>query len=211
MKRLLPFQDENPHEVLNGFRLNTANTKISDSGDGDDGVFVKVASGTITNDPVEFVDSPIMVNTSAARHLGINQYPQTVLAVGKASAGDMVLGITLRQTALQDENGESLNSYRAKLHDIGAVLSGQSVPVAKRGVYTLSYRAFGTGAVSTYVPTPGQALVIGATAGCATGIDYNDAVSGHYQIVGSVLATGLIDGTPADGFEGAYAVINLAC
>lgn len=211
MKRLLPLQDENPHEVLNGFRLTTANTKISDSGDGDSGVFVKVSVGTITDDPVSFVDSPIMTNATAAKHLGINQYPQTALAVAKAEAGDLVLGITLRQTALQDENGMPLNYYREKLKDIGAVLSGQSVPVAKRGMYTLSYRAFGTGAVSTYVPSPGQALVIGATAGCATGIDYNDAVSGHYQIVGTVLATGLIDGTPADAFEGAYAVINLAC
>lgn len=210
MKRLLPYRDYSEHDVVNLFKAPDINTAITDTGDGDEGLFVKVSNGTITNDPVSFAASTAMLGNTAPANLGVNQYPSTTLSLGKASAGDMVLGITLKETAKTDENGESLLWYPQKRRDLNCLVSGETVPVAKKGTFTLSYRAFGTGAVATYVPAPGTALVIGASAGRVTGIDYNDAVSGHYQILGSVLATGLIDGAN-DYYTGAYAIVNIDC
>lgn len=210
MKRLLPFRDYSEHDVVNLFKAPDVNTAITDTGDGDDGLFVKVANGTITNDPVSFATSTAMLGNATVPNLGSNLYPSTTLSLGKASAGDMVLGITLKQTAKTDENGESLLWYPAKRRDLNCLVSGEAVPVLKKGMVTLSYRAFGTGASATYVPAPGTALVIGASAGRVTGIDYNDAVSGNYQIIGSVIATGLIDGED-DYYTGAYAIVNLDC
>ena len=210
MKRLLPYRDYSEHDVVNLFKAPDINTAITDTGDGDEGLFVKVSNGTITNDPVSFAASTAMLGSATAAHLGVNQYPSTTLGLGVASAGDMVLGITLKETAKTDENGESLLWYPQKRRDLNCLVSGETVPVAKKGTFTLSYRAFGTGAVATYVPAPGTALVIGASAGRVTGIDYNDAVSGHYQILGSVLATGLIDGA-GDYYTGAYAIVNIDC
>lgn len=210
MKRLLPYRDYSEHDVVNLFKAPNANAAITDTGDGDAGLFVKVANGTITNDPITFAASTEMLGNATAPHMGSNNYPSVTLSLGAASAGDMVLGITLYETCKTDENGEPLLWYPAKRRDLNCLVSGQASPVAKKGTFTLSYRAFGTGTVATYVPAPGTALVIGASAGRVTGIDYNDAVSGHYQILGSVLATGLIDGA-GDYYTGAYAIVNLDC
>ena len=102
--RLLPFRQYSEHEVVNLFSALVANDKLSDSGNGDAGVFVKVTNGN-ANDPTEYITSSYLGKTDYP-FVGRDQYPQVPLKVDAGASGDMILGVTLNQTALHDENGE---------------------------------------------------------------------------------------------------------
>jgi hypothetical protein len=186
-KRLLPFRQYNEHDVINMFALDdsvlSATENITGFHSGDAGVFVKVSAGNLDLDPVTYgTDS----------YLGKTDYP---------SAGDVALGITLWETAKYDENGEKLLYYPQKAAENQVLLPGQAVPVATRGVFTVSSRAYdGT-------LTPGAKFKLSANAGKITGAVLSD-VSG----IGTILATGsrgANGATIADKYSGTYAVIKL--
>jgi len=203
MKRLLPFRDYSEHDVVNIFALDTANTYLSDTGDGDAGVIVKVSNGAITNDAAQYVASSYLGKTDYP-NVGRNGYPEVPLKVGVAGSGEAALGITLFETAMYDENGEKLLYYRQKALENQAVLSGQAVPVLKRGTVTLSSAAF-----ESSIPAPSTALSV------RSGGKFGEAESGD-SVYGMVLATGeRIAGATADYFAGAagatgtYAIVSI--
>lgn len=201
MKRLLPLRDYDEHDVINLFALNTANNAIGDSGDGDNGVIVKVANGAISNDAVEYVSSSYLGKTDYP-YVGRNRYPEVPLKVSVAGSGEAAIGITLKETAMYDENGEKLLYYRQKALENDVVLSGQAVPVLTQGTVMLSDDAF----VGGSVPAPMSKLTVGAggkflslpssTTG-AGGVTVSDPV------YGTVLATGIrVAGETSDYYAG---------
>jgi hypothetical protein len=67
-------------------------------------------------------------------------YPQVNLKITGAKGEDHCLGMTLYQTAKNDENGEKLLYNPQKQEELQAMLPGQAVPIATKGIFTLSCR-----------------------------------------------------------------------
>lgn len=192
MKRLLPFRDYDEHDVVNLFALNTANTYISDTGNGDNGVIVKVTAGDITNDAAQYVTTAYLGKTEFP-YVGRNRYPEVPIKVGVATSGaNDALGITLKETALYDENGEKLLYYRQKALENDIVLSGQAVPVLTRGTVMLDAHAF----QSNTVPAVGTRLTAGDDGKFLTLPSQMTGAAGAFTgitnpVYGKVLATGI--------------------
>jgi hypothetical protein len=117
----------------------------------------------------------------------------------------------LRQTLETDENGEKLIYNPIKRDELQAVLSGQAVPVATKGLFTFSEDAYEKD--SNFAP--GNLAVISANAGKLSGVAWANT-SGE-TIVGTILGTG--DRTSQNGqsdqFAGTgtaqYALVQLDC
>jgi hypothetical protein len=204
--RLLPFRQYDDNDVVNLYALDSAavNDNVTGVGSGDAGVFVKVSAGNFDLDPVSYASDSYLGKTDYP-FVGANQYPSVNLKVTPAASGDTTncLGLTLRQTAKFDENGEKLLYYRQKAEELMCVLPGQAVPVATRGVFSLSSNAFdGT-------LTVGNGFKLSANAGKVTGCAHSDAGK-----LGIVLGTGSrTAGMNPDQFAGTgtsnFAVIGL--
>jgi hypothetical protein len=155
-KRILPYRDYSEHDVLNLFSLDTsaytiANAK-SDAAAGeafDSGVVVKVKTGELPGD-MNNADSGLATSgdlrdylgaSPTSAHIGYNAYPYNGMTVEPADAGEVAVGITLRETLAYDENGEKLLYYKQKLDEAQAVLPGQTVPVLTRGLVLLDSNA----------------------------------------------------------------------
>lgn len=204
--RLLPFRQYSEHDVINMFALGTGfvNDNIVDSGFGDAGVFVTIESGNLNVDTITY-DSAYQsyLGKTDYPHIGSNSYPRVSLSVKPAVSGDGLLGITLRQTAKYDENGEKLLYYKQKAEEHMVVLPGQSVPIATRGVFTITETAH-LGGLSL-----GGGVKL-ATSGKVSGCTATDAAK-----VATVIATGsrtAVAGSKdqfAGTGTGAYAIIGL--
>ena len=221
--RLLPFRQYSEHEVVNLFSSLAANDKLSDSGNGDAGVFVKVTNGN-ANDPTEYITSSYLGKTDYP-FVGRDQYPQVPLKVDAGASGDMILGVTLNQTALHDENGEKLLYYPQKALENQAVLSGQAVPVLTRGILTLDVP---TAFNQTSDAVVGNALTVSGDGKLCSMQALHDSVQGvvftGVQALGRVIATGtrVNRGIATDQFAGAsigtgenageaYAIVQFDC
>ena len=136
--RLLPFRQYAEEDVVNLFANATANNKVSDTGNGDAGVFVKVQAGAgdFGADPVGYENNAYLGKTDYP-FVGRNQYPVVPLKVEAASSGDACVGVTLLQTAQTDENDEKLLYYPQKKLETQSVLSGEAVPVLGKGIITV--------------------------------------------------------------------------
>jgi hypothetical protein len=231
--RLLPFRDYSEHEVINLFAYN-ANLNTSADADTavdlsaaatatsncDAGVFVKVQVGDLnTNttdwDPVD-VDNAThgkYLGKTDYPHVGANYYPtNTLTVVATAAVTDNCVGITLRQTASRDENGEKLNYYPQKKDELYAVLPGETVPILKRGMVTLTDSALigtnnaaGNSIVLAGLAGAGQASGITSAEYAGTGLTPASAVGvelGQYK-VGTILAKGYRDDAAAFAGTGA--------
>ena len=189
------------------------NTDNLTSGDGDDGVFVKVSSGDLNQDPVEYVSNSHLGKTDYP-DLGYNLIPTVPNKVAAADSASRAIGLTLAQTALADENGEKFYYNPRKADANYVVPSGHAVPILVRGRVTLTDAAFEGGTI----PAPGTDLVISAgTDGKVSGIAFSGG-SQSTQIVGTVLATGSrVAGKTADRYAGAagatgdYALVEVNC
>jgi len=221
--RLLPFRQYAEEDVVNLFASTAANDKLSDSGDADAGVFVKVSAGDFGADPVGYENNSYLGKTDYP-FIGRNQYPVVPLKFEAASAGDPVLGVTLLQTAMFDENGEKLLYYPQKKLENQSVLTGEAVPVLGKGIVTLDAAS----AIDGSLPAPGNYVKIGSTAGKITDGGVNLPTGAAVEtstVIGQVLATGqrvnrgVSDdqfagasvGTGAAGANGTYAVVRINC
>jgi len=200
--RLLPFRQYDDHDVINMYALADAavNESVTGVGSGDAGVFVKVSAGNFDLDPVSYADNSYLGKTDYP-FVGANSYPSVNLKVTPAASGDTTncLGITLRQTAKFDENGEKLLYYRQKAEELMCVLPGQAVPVATRGMFSV-----GANAIDGTL-TVGSGFKLSANAGKVTGCAHSDAGK-----LGLVLGTGSrTSQSTTDQFAGNFAVIGL--
>jgi hypothetical protein len=209
-KRLLPFRQYNEHDVVNMFALEdsvlSATQSITETHSGDAGVFVKISNGNLDADPITYgsnsylgkVDYPFVGDPSRT-------YPSVSLKITPAASGDIrPLGLTLWETAKYDENGQKLIYYPQKAAENQVLLPGQSVPVATKGIFTVTSKAF-DGSLSVGAP-----FTLSATAGKITG--QASTYSGPLAVLGTVLATGSRtsnNATTPDLYAGNYAVIKL--
>lgn len=195
--RLLPFRQYAEEDVVNLFANDTANDKVTDTGNGDAGVFVKVSAGDFSADPVGYETNSYLGKTEYP-FVGRNQYPTVPLKVTAATSGESCVGVTLLQTALKDENEEKLLYYPQKKLETQSVLSGEAVPVLGKGIVTLDNNAYDGS------PSEGEWLTLSSNAGKVTGVAAYDDPASDVQIIGQVLATGarVNRGVSADQFAG---------
>jgi len=205
--RILPFRQYAEEDVVNLFANSAANNAVTDSGDGDAGVFVKVSAGDLSLDPIQYETNSYLGKTDYP-FIGRDQYPVVPLKVAAATTGDAVLGMTLLQTAQYDENGEKLLYYPQKKLETQSVLTGEAVPVLGKGIVTLAANANVNGAFAVDGPlntaAPGYWLTISSTAGKVTGYAQLDDIPANQQTVGQVLGTGIRTnrGVAEDQFAG---------
>lgn len=213
--RLYPFRQYSEQDVINLFASDTADTNPSTNGNGSAGVFVKVSAGNLDQDPITYATNGYLGKTDYP-FIGAAQYPSVPLTFTAATAGTPVLGITLNQTVLEDENGEKLLYNPVKAAELQACLSGQAVPVASRGMFTLADTAIDWVDANMVVNSH---LLISANAGKVTGLAPSavSPLTGDYSIVGKVLATGqrVSQNGESDYFAGTttgkYALVQIDC
>lgn len=214
--RLYPFRQYSEYDVVNLFASDTADATPSTNGNGSAGVFVKVSAGNLDQDPITYATNDAVLGKTDYPFLGAAQYPSVPLTFTAATAGVPVLGITLNQTLLTDENGEKLLYNPVKRAELQSVLSGQAVPVATRGIFTLADTAIdwvdGSMTVNNH-------LVISANAGKVSGLAASTVspITGTTSIVGRILATGqrISQNGKSDYFAGTttgkFALVQVDC
>lgn len=174
---LLPFRQYNESEVVNLFALD---------GTGLNGLFVTLVTGT--NDPANSAGSYGSVNVGASYANATSLRHLVTRTVKPSVATDMasqILGVTLHTVAEVDENGNKLINWpAAHAAERGYVVSGQAVPILKRGIITLKKSQI------TGTPIPGYLAVPAAngTVGVATPGD-NVATASGMNIIGRWIST----------------------
>jgi hypothetical protein len=213
--RLYPFRQYSDFDVVNMFASTTCDDNPSTNGNGSAGVFVKVNAGNLDLDPITYGTNAYLGKTDYP-FLGAAQYPSVPLTFTAATNDAPVLGITLNQTLAYDENGEKLLYNPVKRQELQAVLSGQAVPVATRGIFTLNDTAVDWVDANMVVNSH---LLISATAGKVTGLapTTSGPLTGQYSIIGKVLATGSRSSQngKSDYFAGTttgkYVIVQIDC
>ena len=217
--RILPFRQYSDHDVINMYSVLDfdVNDNTIDSGRGDTGMFVKIADGNFDNDPVTY-----QTNTYLGKNdypfLGTTEmYPEVNLKVTGAKDEDHAIGMTLYQTAKNDENGQKLLYNPEKQEEAQAMLPGQAVPIATKGIFTLASSAF-DGPITSFAP--GNRIKLSSNAGKVTGfstvtaatITTGDLVD-EDKVFGHVLGTGTRSnvGITTDQFSGDYIVVSFDC
>jgi hypothetical protein len=200
------------------FASDTVDATPSTNGNGSAGVFVKVSAGNLDLDPIQYTATDITNTLGKADYpfLGAAQYPAVPLQFTAATAGTPVLGITLNQTLAADENGERLLYNPVKRAELQAVLTGQAVPVATKGIFTLADTAIdwvdGSMTVNNH-------LIISANAGKVSGLSAAtlSPITGTTSIIGRILGTGqrVSQNGKSDYFAGTttgkYALVQIDC
>lgn len=207
--RILPFRQYSDHDVVNMYSVIDSDVldSTTGSGAGDAGVFVKVSDGNFDNDPVTYQTNNYLGNTDYPFLGTTEMYPEVNLKITGSTSGEIPLGMTLYQTAKNDENGEKLLYNPTKQTELQAMLPGQAVPVATKGIFTLSADAF-DGSVSDYAPGKGIRTSL-VNAGKITGALRADGI----HVFGHVLGTGTRSnvGITTDQFSGDYIVVSFDC
>ena len=207
--RILPFRQYSDHDVVNMYAVVSADvlTSTTDTGAGDAGVFVKVSDGNFDNDPVTYQTNSYLGKTDYPFVGTTDMYPEVNLKITGSTSGEIPLGMTLYQTAKNDENGEKLLYNPQKQEELQAMLPGQAVPVATKGIFTLAASAF-DGGVASYAPGKGIRTSL-LNAGKLTGALRSDGI----HVFGHVLGTGTRTsvGPTTDQFSGDYIVVSFDC
>jgi hypothetical protein len=216
--RLYPFRQYSDVDVINMFASDTVDANPSTNGNGSAGVFVKVSAGNLDLDPIQYTATDITNTLGKTDYpfLGAVQYPAVPLQFTAATAGVPVLGMTLNQTLATDENGERLLYNPVKRAELQAVLTGQAVPVATRGIFTLADTAIDWVDANMVVNSH---LVISANAGKVSGLLATavSPITGTTSIIGRILGTGqrVSQNGKSDYFAGSttgkYALVQFDC
>lgn len=130
MANLKAFRQYDEHDVINLFSPSGADTSIplnkgtvvALTGDG----WLNGASAEL--DMIGSAGTASYTNTVAQRY-GVKAH------VAVCNNGDTPIGITLYDVKEEDENGEKLIYNPRKAAELQAVVSGQAVPIATRGVF----------------------------------------------------------------------------
>jgi hypothetical protein len=163
---ILPFRDYDEHEVLGFFALD---------GTGVAGTFVTVSS--FNPDTLDGY-SNIAPGATYGNVLSLRYESKAkVTPAASGSKASQVLGLTLKDTREVDENGEKLIFHPEKCNKLQCVISGQPVPILKRGLVELAATAYsGTpapGALGVISPLGGGKIVVVAATGLVTtGVGY---------------------------------------
>jgi len=202
--RLLPFRQYNDTDVINFYSL--------DAETGEAGSVVKVSAADLQNEPVQYVQRGDSDSWQTTMGNALSMYPEVPYKLTKVSdtgAGVKPLGILLRDVRNKDENGENLLYYPQKKEELQCVVSGEAVPVATKGLFTVNVKGLGGG----IAPTVNQWAIpsLNGTVSGVTATAANHATLATHSI-GQFIATGHRgEDTLQDAFSGSYAILNLNC
>lgn len=181
MPQLGPFRDYNEHDVINVFALSgyaATNSTIVNRG-----TLVKIAGDGFTLDqanPIEFLGNPSDFSPTNV----VSQRYGAIPKVVPAGAADSPIGMTLFDIRETDENGELLKFRPRKAAELEAVISGQAVPIVRRGLF--SYSGITTGAAGL-VPASAGAITAGASLYCGASATVTTYATGNK--IGTALGT----------------------
>jgi hypothetical protein len=135
MPQLGPFRDYSEHEVINVFAVSgyDGNTILNR------GTLVKIAGEGFKLDggtAIEFLGNPSAFSPTNVVSQRYGAIPKVVPCTSGTT--DIPLGITLFDVRETDENGELLKFRPRKAAELEAVISGQAVPVVRRGLFAYS-------------------------------------------------------------------------
>lgn len=172
MASLRPFRQVSEHDIINLFGYSIAD--VSSATIATKGAVVKIESGWKSTDDL-VIDSDIGASFGNVTSPRFNS-PATVTLCGQT---DTPLGLLLMDVKNLDENGQALKFDPRKAAELGAVIPGQTVPVATKGVFLLS-GINGTPAAGSKLHTSGSGgISIGSVSGakqigvCLGGADDN--------------------------------------
>ena len=203
--RLLPFRQYDENDVINFYSLDTET--------GEAGSVVKVSVANLSNDPVQYVERGDADSYQNTMGKGLSLYPEVPYKVSKMVAtggNDKALGILLRDVRAKDENGENLLYYPQKKEELQCVVSGEAVPIATKGLFTINVNGL-TNGVAPPVGSYAFPSVNGTISGMASTAVTRHTHSSH--AIGIFIGTGLREsqGGSTDAFAGAYAILKLNC
>ena len=136
MAKLKPFRDYSEHDVINLFSFDDTAIILDATAAGivHAGSVVKVKTGwsndAETTDMI--ADVGASYNNTVSQRWGV---AANVQLTDGTPHDETALGITLADVREYDENGEALKFNPRKQEELQAVLSGQAVPVATRGLF----------------------------------------------------------------------------
>lgn len=131
MATLRPFRQVNEHDVIGLFAYKTAD--LTTATIATKGAVVKIQSGWKATDELT-LDSEVGASFGNVTSPRFN-VPATVELCDQT---DTPIGILLQDVKNLDENGEPLKFNPRKAAEIGAVIPGQTVPIATKGIFLLS-------------------------------------------------------------------------
>ena len=202
--RLLPFRQYDDNDVINFYSF--------DAETGEAGSVVRVSAADLQNEPVKYVQRGDSNSWQTTMGHGLSMYPEVPYKLTKVSdtgAGVKPLGILLRDIRNKDENGENLLYYPRKKEELQCVVSGEAVPVATKGLFTINVRGL-TNGVAPSVNDWALPSLNGTVTGVTPAAARHTEVSAHS--VGQFIATGFRESGPTvDAFAGAYAILKLEC
>lgn len=179
-KRLIkPFRGYGEHEVINmfAFDLETVNK----------GTFVKVlGSGWVNDQDTLNITSASPVGASYSNVVS-DRY-STTARVTTAGTGDLgkVVGLLLNDVRETDENGEKLIYNPRKAAELSAVVSGQTVPILKRGI-VLAYATGASAGSSAFINANGEletnSAIYGGSGGAKVGTYLGSADLDGYALL----------------------------
>lgn len=164
--RFYPLHDYSEHNVISLFSMDV--TGIA-------GTLVKITTGSANPQNTDGFTNAF-VGASIANNQAISYRYQNNMKVTATVSGDTnyaALGLTLYSTLEFDENGQPLRYNDQRAREIGAVRSGETVPVVTRGIFGIwgQYIDQTKGAVQ-----PGNLVVISRSgAGLLAAVDPTSA------------------------------------
>ena len=202
--RLLPFRQYDDNDVINFYSY--------DLETGEAGSLVKVSAADLQDEPVQYTQRGDDNSWQTTMGNALSMYPEVPYKLTKVSdtgAGVRALGILLRDVRNKDENGENLLYYPRKKEELQCVVSGEAVPVATKGLFTINSKGLGGGiapSVNQWAVPSANGTISGVTSTAATHHTH------HAHSIGQFIATGFRESGPTtDAFAGAYAILKLEC
>lgn len=127
MPTLRPFRDVDEKDIINVFSFSGTLPATR-------GTLVKIQRGYVASDePLQMLGS-----VGASYTNTVSQRYGSYAKVTPTAAGDAALGILIMDVRETDENGELLKFRPVKAAEMDTVLSGQSVPIATKGLFHYS-------------------------------------------------------------------------
>tara|TARA_B100000131_G_scaffold260074_1_gene255818 strand:+ start:16 stop:645 length:630 start_codon:yes stop_codon:yes gene_type:complete len=202
--RLLPFRQYDDNDVINFYSL--------DAVTGEAGSLVRVSECDLDKQPVEYTTRGDADSWVEQQGNALSLYPQVPYKVTKCTTtGATVhpLGILLRDVRSKDENGENLLYYPEKREELQCVVSGEAVPIATKGVFTLNVRGL-TNGVLPALNDVAEPSLNGTLTGVTTTVVNHHIRKAHG--VGKFIGTGYRESlSSTDAFAGNYAILKLDC
>ena len=200
--RLLPFRSYDDNDVINFYSLDTITGEAGSVGGG--------SEANLDKQPVEYTSRGDADSWVEQQGNALSLYPRVPYKVTKCSdtgAAVHPLGILLRDVRAKDENGENLLYYPEKREELQCVVSGEAVPIATKGIFTLNVRGLTDGVIPN-INDVAQPSKNGTVTGVTTTTVNHHIRKAHG--IGKFIGTGQrVSQSSTDAFAGNYAILKL--